>query len=92
LAPRQSASFSQQFFVQTLPVRPSSDALIYIRVDTSNQVDEGSSGEPGETNNITTLPVRFEYRVPDLQVTAVNPPAEVDSDTNFALQWTTTNA
>ncbi|MFH3651441.1 hypothetical protein WAH63_20265, partial [Acinetobacter baumannii] len=35
LAPRQSASFSQQFFVQTLPVRPSSDALIYIRVDTS---------------------------------------------------------
>ncbi|MFH4284894.1 hypothetical protein WAJ30_21110, partial [Acinetobacter baumannii] len=54
--------------------------------------DEGSSGEPGETNNITTLPVRFEYRVPDLQVTAVNPPAEVDSDTNFALQWTTTNA
>lgn len=92
LAPGQSASFSQQFFVQTLPVRPSSDALIYIRVDTSNQVDEGSSGEPGETNNITTLPVRFEYRVPDLQVTALNPPAEVDSDTNFALQWTTTNA
>lgn len=88
----QANSYSQQFTVTTLPVRPSSDALIYIKVDPMNQVDEGSPGEPSETNNVTTFPVRFEYRVPDLQISSVNPPSEVDSDTSFAIQWNTMNS
>ncbi|MBX3265900.1 MAG: PD40 domain-containing protein [Acidobacteria bacterium] len=88
----QSQSFSQQYTVPTLPVRDSSDALIYVVVDPANQVFEDNPGGPAETNNTTSVPTRFEYRVPDLQVQSVTPPAEVDSDTPFALQWTTTNA
>lgn len=88
----QSQSFSQQYTVPTLPVRDSSDALIYVVVDPANQVFEDNPGGPAEANNTTSAPTRFEYRVPDLQVQSVTPPAEVDSDTQFALQWTTTNA
>ncbi|MBK9164604.1 MAG: hypothetical protein IPM21_11990 [Acidobacteria bacterium] len=75
----------------TLPVRDSSDALIYVVVDPANQVFEDNPGGPAETNNTTSVPTRFEYRVPDLQVQSVTPPTEVDSDTQFALQWTTIN-
>lgn len=88
----QVQSFSQQYTVPTLPVRDSSDALIYVVVDPANQVFEDNPGGPAETNNTTSVMTRFEYRVPDLQVQNVTPPTEVDSDTQFALQWTTTNA
>jgi Tol biopolymer transport system component/subtilase family serine protease len=92
LAVNETGSYSQQFIIQTLPVRPSSDALVYVKVDTFNQIFEGDPGSIPETNNTTTQAVRFEYRVPDLQVQSVTPPAEVDSDTPFALNWTTVNA
>lgn len=88
----QSQSFVQQYTVPTLPVRDSSDALIYVVVDAAGQVFEDDPGGPAEMNNTASVPVRFEYRVPDLQVASVSPPAEVDSDTQFAIEWTTTNA
>lgn len=88
----ETGSYSQQVSIPTLPVRPSSDALIYIRVDEGNVVFEGDPGSIAETNNTPTKAVRFEYRVPDLQVQSVTPPAEVDSDTSFSMNWTTINA
>jgi subtilase family serine protease len=87
----ESGSYTQQFSVGTLPLRPSSDALIYVKVDTGNQVFEGEPGSIPETNNTTTHAVRFEYRVPDLQVPAVSTPVEVESDTPFDVSWTTKN-
>ncbi|QYO65309.1 CARDB domain-containing protein [Leptolyngbya sp. 7M] len=92
MAAGQTQSFSQQYTVPTLPVRASSDALIYVVVDTAGQVFEDDPGGPAETNNTTSIQTRFEYRVPDLQVQSVTPPAEVDSDTSFPIEWTTTNA
>ena len=88
----QSNSYSQQFIFPTLPVRPSSDSFVYVKVDVANQVFEDNPGGPAETNNTTTRAARFEYRVPDLQVLTVTPPSEVESDTEFALAWTSTNA
>ena len=85
-------SYSQQYFFNTLPVRPSSDGMFYIKIDAANQVYEDAPGGTAETNNVTTFASRFEYRVPDLQVAAVSPPAEVESDTEFAVSWTTQNA
>lgn len=88
----QSASYSQQFSLPTVPARSSSDGLFYVKVDAANQVFEDVSGGPAETNNTGTRSVRYEYRVPDLQVQVVTPPAEVDSDVSFDLAWTTRNA
>lgn len=85
------SSFSQQLSIPTLPVRPSSDALLYIRVDEGNVVFEGETAEPAEQNNTPTQAFRFEYRVPDIQVQSVTPPIEVESDTAFDLAWTTKN-
>ena len=78
-------------YIQTLPVRPSSDAFIYVKVDAVNAIYESENNQPAEQNNTTFRPVRFEYRVPDLQVQSITPPAEVETDTEFALQWTTRN-
>lgn len=85
-------SYSQQYFFNTLPVRPSSDGMFFVKIDAANQVYEDAPGGAAETNNVTTFASRFEYRVPDLQVAVVSPPAEVESDTEFALNWTTQNA
>ncbi|MBP7375943.1 MAG: PD40 domain-containing protein [Pyrinomonadaceae bacterium] len=85
------SSYSQQFSIPTVPVRPSSDALIYFKIDEGNVVFEGNTNEPAELNNAPTQPFRFEYRVPDLQVQSVSPPVEVESDTAFDIAWTTKN-
>ncbi len=85
-------SYSQQYFFNTTPVRPSSDGLFYVRVDSGNQVFEDVAGGPAETNNVTSFASRWEYRVPDVQVASVTPPTEVESDTSFAVSWTTQNA
>ncbi|MGB5014699.1 MAG: CARDB domain-containing protein, partial [Pyrinomonadaceae bacterium] len=85
------SSYSQQFSIPTVPVRPSSDALIYFKIDEGNVVFEGNTNEPAELNNTPTQPFRFEYRVPDLQVQSVSPPVEVESDTAFDIAWTTKN-
>lgn len=78
-------------YLSTLPVRPSADAFIYVKVDNLNNIYEGEPNETSEQNNRAFRPVRFEYRVPDLQVQSITPPAEAETDTEFALQWTTRN-
>lgn len=88
----ESQSFAQNYVVPTVPSRPSSNALVYVRVNFGGTVFEDNPGGPAETNNTTSTPARFEYRVPDLQVTSALTLAEVDSDTAFAIVWTTTNA
>lgn len=85
-------SYGQQYFFNTLPVRPSSDGMFFVKVDAANQVYEDAPGGPAESNNITTFASRFEYRVPDVRVATVTPPTEVESDTTFAVNWTTQNA
>ena len=75
--------------VSTVPVRPDGQWLIYARVDSTNALSEGAAGE---ANNIVSQAVPFFYRVPDLQVASVTPPAEVTSQTPFTIQWTDTNA
>lgn len=85
-------SYSQQYFFSTTPVRPSGDGMFYVRVDSTSQVFEDVAGGPAETNNVTSLASRWEYRVPDIQVASVTPPTEVESDTSFAVSWTTQNA
>ena len=82
----ETQSFSQQFSLPTVPAKPSSDGLFYVKVDQANEIYEDVPGGPAEINNVTSTPVRFEYRVPDLQVTSVTPPTEVESDTEFAPQ------
>lgn len=84
-------NISQNVNIPTVPARPSSSGRIYARVDVQNVVVEGLPDGPGETNNLLSAPVLFEYNVADLQVPALSAPAEVDSDTPFAVSWTTSN-
>lgn len=76
--------------IPTLPVRNSGPGFFYVTVDSGNVIAEGTS--MGESNNTTFAATTFDYRVPDLQVTATNAPADVDTDTAFSLSWTTANA
>lgn len=78
--------------VGTLPVRPSGDAFIYVRVDANNAIYEGANTDAGETNNTTFRATKFNYRVADLQVQSVGAPTEAETETPFALNWTTRNA
>ncbi|HQX55000.1 MAG TPA: CARDB domain-containing protein [Pyrinomonadaceae bacterium] len=87
----ETQSFSQQFILPTVPARSSGDGKFYVKVDTANEIYEDFPTGPAELNNTTWIPVRYEYRVADLQVVSVTPPAEVESDTVFALNWTTQN-
>lgn len=80
------------YTIPGLPVRPSSDSLVYVDIDPYDEMYEGEDNEPAEMNNRTTQAVRFEYRVPDLQVQSVTPPAEAETDTPFSLNWTIRNA
>lgn len=80
----QSATVS----IPTLPVRPDGPGLLYVKVDANNVVNEGTAGE---ANNTAPALTTFEYRVPDLQVTASSVASEVETDTPFALSWTTAN-
>ena len=85
-------SQSRSVNILTTPLRPDGTSFFYVKADTSNTVPEGTSNGTGETNNTTFQPTQFVYRVPDMQVTASNAPADVDTDTAFSLSWTTTNA
>lgn len=73
-------------------LRASSDGFVYVKVDAGNTVYEGAPTDIQETNNTTMQAVRFEYLVPDLQVQTVAPPADIETDSEFALSWTTRNA
>lgn len=76
--------------IPTVPARPSGAAFYYVKVDSSNQVAEGYPN--GEANNTAFKSVQFNYNVADLQVASVSAPPEVETDTQFAIGWTTTNA
>ena len=80
---------SRNVTIPTLPVRNDGPAFFYVKVDSGNAVTEGVT--VGENNNITFQGTQFEYRVPDMQVTASSAPADVDTDTAFSLSWTTAN-
>ena len=75
--------------IPTLPVRTSGPGFFYVTVDSGSVIAEGTS--TGESNNTTFAGTTFDYRVPDLQVTASSAAADVDSDTSFPLSWTTAN-
>ena len=91
LGANESIDYSFDFRLATLPARPSSDSLFYIKVDTTNLIFESESNQPAEQNNTASKTVRFEYRVPDLNVQTAAAPLEVETDAEFAVNWTTTN-
>lgn len=92
LAPGASYIQSTNFNIPTTPVRPTGQAFIYVVADAEFRVYEGPAGSTGETNNTTFAPVQFNYNVADLQVSATNVAADIDSDTSFPFSWTVTNA
>ena len=88
VAAGQSFPQSATVSIPSVPVRPDGPGLFYVTVDVNDTVNEGLSGE---TNNTTSQPTTFQYRVPELQVTASSVASEVETDTPFALSWTTAN-
>lgn len=84
-------SFSQQFSLPTVSGEAVERRYFLCKGRQASEIYEDVPGGPAESNNVTSTPVRFEYRVPDLQVQSVTPPVEVESDTAFDLAWTTKN-
>lgn len=78
--------------IPSVPARPSGPGKFYVQVDTQNVINEGLPDGTGETNNITAVDAEFQYNIGDLQVTAGSAPAEVETQSTFAVSWTTTNA
>lgn len=91
LAASASITESADYTIPSVPSRPTSDIIFYAVADTENTVDEGAPGSPPESNNTTASASRFEYNVADLQVHSVIAPADVESETSFAVSWTTAN-
>lgn len=91
LGPNETQVHNTSFNISTVPARPDGTAYFYVRTDDSNSVYEGLPAGPGENNNTISSSAPFEYRVADLQVPAIGAPAEVETDTAFAMQWTTSN-
>lgn len=91
LAAGSTASHSHTINIPTLPVHASGPATIYAVADINDNVYEGPPTGEGELNNRSTAGTQFNYKVADIQVTGSSSPAEIDSDTPFALEWTTAN-
>jgi Tol biopolymer transport system component len=85
-------SFGATFNIPTVPARTSSSGRYYVVVDTTNVISEGQVGGTGETNNQISTASDFQYNVADHQVTAGSVPAEVETQSTFAVSWTTHNA
>ena len=92
LAAGATSPQSRNVTIPTLPVQPTGPAFFFVQVDTNSTIYEGTSGSPGELNNTAFQGTQFEYRVPDLQVTASSVQSDADTDVAFPLSWTTTNA
>jgi len=92
LAAGATSPQSRNVTIPTLPVQPTGPAFFYVQVDSNSTIYEGTSESPGELNNNAFQPTQFEYRVPDLQVTASGSASDADTDVVFPLSWTTTNA
>jgi len=86
-----SVARSTNVNIPTVPVLSDGPGYFYVKVDYSGQVNEGTSGSTGETNNVLFAATAFQYRVPDIQSTASSVPVEVESDTQFAFTWTAAN-
>ncbi len=91
LAAGATSPQSRNVTIPTLPVQPTGPAFFYVQVDSNSTVYEGTETSPGELNNNAFQPTQFEYRVPDLQVTASSSSSDADTDVAFPLSWTTTN-
>ncbi len=85
------ASYSATINIPTVPARASGSVTIYAVADRNNTVFEGQPDGPGENNNTVSAISQFNYRVADLEVVSTSLPVEVDSDTPFAVAWTTAN-
>jgi len=91
LAPNSTQVHNTSLNISTVPARPDGTAYFYVRTDYGNTVYEGLPEGPGENNNTISANTPFEYRVADLQVPATGAPAEVETETAFAMQWTSSN-
>ncbi len=92
LAPNATQIHTTNVNIPTVPARADGTAYFYVKTDFNNTVYEGLPLGTGENNNTLTGNTPFEYRVADLQVTSTGAPPEVETETAFALEWTTTNA
>jgi len=88
IAAGASVAQSKSINIATVPARGDGQGIFYVKIDYNNDVNEGSTGE---ANNIAQALSMFQYRVPDLQVTAGSAPAGIITDTAFPLTWTTSN-
>lgn len=91
LAAGATASHSATLNIPTVPARTSGPAIIYAVADVHDNVFEGQPTGAGEQNNTASIGTQFSYQVSDLQVTSSSVPVEVESDTAFAVEWTTAN-
>ncbi len=91
LAPNATQNHNTSFNIPTVPARADGTAYFYVKVDYANAVYEGLPAGTGENNNTTSANRPFEYRVADLQVPSTSAPVEVETETTFAMEWTTTN-
>jgi len=92
LAPNATQNHNTTINISTVPARPDGMAYFYVKVDHTNIVYEGLPAGIGENNNTLTANSPFEYRVADLQVTAAGTAPEVETETAFPVEWTTSNA
>ena len=92
LGPGGVITVNANISVPSVPARPSGPGKFYVKVDELNSVNEGLPDGTGETNNTTAVDIDFQYNISDLQVTAGSAPAEVETETAFAVSWTTANA
>ncbi len=85
-------NFGATFNIPTVPARTNSSGRYYVLVDTTNVISEGQVGGTGETNNQISVASEFQYNVSDMQVPAGSVPAEVETESTFAVSWATQNA
>ncbi|MBP6003474.1 MAG: carboxypeptidase regulatory-like domain-containing protein [Pyrinomonadaceae bacterium] len=91
LLPNATQNHSTSFNISTVPARADGLGYFYVKVDFVNAVYEGLPAGTGENNNTLTANTPFEYRVADLQVTSTGTPPEVETETAFAMAWTSSN-
>lgn len=87
LTPDQSGSLTGSVTIPPSAITADGDYFLIIRADTFGNVNEGSF----ESNNTFVKPIRVLRRAPDLQVTSITAPAEINTTEAFSLSWTDKN-
>lgn len=87
LTPDQSGSLTGSVTIPPSSITADGDYFLIIRADTFGNVNEGSF----ETNNTFVKPIRVLRRAPDLQVSSVTAPAEINTTESFSVSWTDRN-